>query len=169
MLVASLAQLIRSNSDHHNNNNMENFIFVGCELKYVAMAQYLHSIAKCNSESHLSHRKLTEFPQRNYSQDFPDLLDIDLSNNMLKSVPDDRMKYLDIKTLNLRNNYINHLDDNSFQSVIRLHALLMENNQMRNWNAAPLNPVSETLQLLELKDNLIEQIYMCTHSPILKI
>ena len=157
--------MTQSTAKTNNNNNNDNVkhpidcVFVVCKCTNDTDT----AVIKYSNAMH-PRQKLTEFPRRidlqtHHSGMINIYLSNNLSNNELTRVPADRMHNLFINILNVTNNRIVHLDNDSFRSVKCLQSLILESNRLHYWTtAALLNPVRGTLRELNLRNNHIAHI-----------
>jgi Leucine-rich repeat (LRR) protein len=133
-------------------SNVYSCIFIGCSCS--------KNKIKCPSDSERDAGLLFMFPKRNIIiENYPyNELHIDLANNILEMIPDDRFAGLEIKKLDLSNNHIQRLSASTFRDVAKLNSLILTNNFLNYLNINTFVVVEEMLVELRLENNFLNQM-----------
>ena len=137
----------------HNTDLRDECIFLGCSCS--------NSRIRCPSENATitaALLKMSMFPKRRIGINFELNLTIDLSQNDLQQVPDDRFAGLDIRLLNFSGNRILKLSPDTFRDVARLNELDLSANKLKFLQNTMFVPIEASLLSLKLDFNLLSDM-----------
>ena len=152
---------IRKNSAGISNNSTQNCLFIGCLCTF----NYIKCPAGYNDQESSSiydySNKLTMFPKRTnfYSSNLKlNNLTINLRDNYLEMIPDDRFSGLGLLKLDLSNNSIYKLSTFVFRDMTRLDILDLSHNKVSYLSSSIFSPIETSLHVLNLDTNCLNEL-----------
>ena len=98
--------------------------------------------------------KFKSFPQRDNSRIYSHQIDtLDMAGNEVTSIPDDRLKNLEIAIAEFRENKISSISENAFRGVIKVDVLDLTLNQLSDLSPLAFEPLAPTLIQLKINEN----------------
>lgn len=139
-----------------------NCLFYACECS--------GNLIRCPNlnSSYSSSPKLIMFPKRHYLSNYLSIrIDLDLSNNLIHSTPDDRLAYLNLNKLNLSSNQLTRISPDTFRDVTRLECLDLSRNKLDYLSMNIFKPISLSLSELLFSYNQLSNMETNRLSSIL--
>lgn len=131
------------------NYDSNSCIFIGCSCD--DRAQIKCPANKSDSPFHM-------FPKRSLYKLTQMNLSLDLSNNKLDKLPDDRFAHMNFFKINMSANQIRHISPYAFRDIKGLRVLDLTSNLLRDVNPQHFTHFSNSLRTLILEKNQLHQL-----------
>lgn len=120
-------------------------MFIGCSCNYDQI--------KCPASD--SDRRFTMFPKRSEYDMTDRNVTLDLSENSIELIPDDRFSHLKFYKINMSSNYISRISTYSFRDIRDLSILDLSSNLLYDITAESMVYFKKTLRTLILENNML--------------
>lgn len=124
-------------------------IFLGCSC----IKDKIRCPADNSADSYL-----TMFPKRQIGKTYSHNITIEINDNRLEMVPDDRFAGLDVHKIDLSTNLIYKLSPDTFRDITRLIVLDLSVNKLTYLNSNTFYPIENSLLSLNLKNNYLNDM-----------